>query len=75
MTELRTVKVLAWGVCACNIVGALVAKVGTSTGLGTEPPFVGHPVNGLAVTFGKVSKLLDSTDAWKLISSSTSTQS
>ncbi|MCJ1326528.1 hypothetical protein MMC10_003192 [Thelotrema lepadinum] len=49
--------VLAWGVCADNIVGAVVAKVGTEVGatkgLGTTSFTTSHPTDDLAVVFGK----------------------
>ena len=53
-------QVLAWGVCADNIVGAVVAKVGTEVGatkgLGTTSFTTSHPTDDLAVVFGKVGK-------------------
>lgn len=48
-------QVLAWGVCACNIAGAVLAKIGSAGTYITSGPYAGYPDTGLTIAFGQVS--------------------
>lgn len=46
--------VLAWGVCICNIVGAVIGRFGSHEIFQTSGPAKGHPIAELMVLYGKV---------------------
>ena len=52
--------VLAWGVCVCNIVGAVVGRFGNHEIFLTSGPEKGHPLPELMVVYGKVWRKLQS---------------